>query len=63
MTEAYSVVNALSELTSVNSGQIIYWNIFVTVVVAFLGLLGTGYAQKQQKICFYFLWWATVFLQ
>jgi hypothetical protein len=49
MTEAYTVVNALSDLATVNSSQTIYWNVFGTVVLAILGFLGTDYAQKQSK--------------
>lgn len=55
MTEAYNLIDALHHLTVVNNSQTVYWNVYVTAILAILGFIASEYMQRQSKQMHLFL--------
>ena len=55
MMEAFNIVNALDMLSSAQSSQVVYWNVYLSVTLAILAFVGTAYAKKQSMNLFLIL--------
>ena len=63
MNEIFTLNDAIDRLNFLSSSETVYWNVYITVSLGVLGMLGTEYSKKQTgEFHLYFIFGYAIFL-